>query len=220
MSNENTETPRLASVMNGDGACAGFLINRGPCGVEAFDRHEKSLGVFPDAISAATVVNKSAVPNGTRVVLGIDPGIHGGLAIVSDSNGIATLIDAIDIPTIGSGAKERVDVAAVRDFIKLHAPASALIERAQAMPRQGASSGFKYGRAVGALEATIMLCAIPVEIVEPSIWKKHFRLPGKDKERARQRAIELFPAAHALLARKKDHGRGEAALIARYGTKS
>ena len=38
-----------------------------------------------------------------------------------------------------------------------------LIERAQAMPKQGASSGFKYGRAVGAIEAAIALCAIPVD---------------------------------------------------------
>jgi crossover junction endodeoxyribonuclease RuvC len=220
MLSESTETPRLVPVMNAGGTCAGFLINRGPRGVEAFDKDEKSLGVFPDATSAAAIVNKSTALDGMRVVLGIDPGIHGGLAIISNGNGIATLIDAIDIPTIGSGAKERVDVAAVRDFIKLHAPAFALVERAQAMPRQGASSGFKYGRATGALEATIVLCAIPIEIIEPSTWKKHFRLPGKDKERARQRASELFPAAHALLARKRDHGRAEASLIALYGAKS
>src|SRR5262245_35429425 len=55
MSSEDTETPRLVSVMNG-GACTGFLINLGARGVEAFDKNEKSLGVFPDAISAATAV--------------------------------------------------------------------------------------------------------------------------------------------------------------------
>jgi hypothetical protein len=54
-------TLRLVSVMNG-GACAGFLFNRGPRGVEAFDRDEKSLGVFPDALSAAAAVEKSVVP--------------------------------------------------------------------------------------------------------------------------------------------------------------
>ena len=48
----------------------------------------------------------------------------------------------------------------------------------------------------------------------PTAWKRYFRLPAKEKERSRQRALELFPAAHALLAQKKDHGRGEAALIA------
>jgi hypothetical protein len=61
---------------------------------------------------------------------------------------------------------------------------------------------------------------IPVEIVEPSVWKRFWRLPGKDKESARQKALQLFPAAHAALARKKDHGRAEASLIALYGAKS
>ena len=53
-----------------------------------------------------------------RVLLGVDPGIHGGLAIVAVEDGAAPrLIEAIDIPVIGTGAKERVDVAAIRDFI-------------------------------------------------------------------------------------------------------
>jgi crossover junction endodeoxyribonuclease RuvC len=146
--------------------------------------------------------------------VGVDPGIRSGLAAVHATDDIGLLSNAIDIPTVGSGAAECVDVAAVRDWVQLHHPALALIERAQAMPRQGASNGFN--RAVGSLEATIALCAIPLEIIEPTAWKRHFHLPGKDKERARQRALELFPAAHALLARKGDHGCAEAALIALY----
>jgi crossover junction endodeoxyribonuclease RuvC len=85
------------------------------------------------------------------------------------------------------------------------------------MPKQGASSGFKYGRATGALEGVLACCEIPMTIVEPSVWKKFHQLRGGDKEAARQRALQLFPAAHALLARKKDHGRGEASLIALFG---
>jgi Holliday junction resolvasome RuvABC endonuclease subunit len=147
--------------------------------------------------------------------LGVDPGIRGGLAIIDLNNGAAPqLVDAIDIPVIGVSAKERVDVIAIRTWIMLHRPQHALIERAQAMPKQGASSGFKYGRAVGALEAVLACCEIPMTIVEPSAWKKFHRLHGKDKEGSRQRALQLFPAAHALLARKRDHGRSEAALIA------
>src|SRR5262249_31888111 len=91
------------------------------------------------------------------------------------------------------------------------------IERAQAMPKQGASSGFKYGRATGALEGVLACCEIATTIVEPSVWKKFHQLRGGDKEAARQRALQLFPASHALLARKKDHGRAEAALVALYG---
>jgi crossover junction endodeoxyribonuclease RuvC len=148
-------------------------------------------------------------------ILGIDPGVRGGLAIVEIDNGIAPkLIDAIDIPVTGVGAKERVDVLAIRTWILTHKPDHAMIERAQAMPKQGASSGFKYGRATGALEAVIACCEIPMTIVEPSMWKKAHHLRGGDKEGARQLALQRFPAAHALLARKRDHQRGEAALIA------
>jgi hypothetical protein len=37
---------------------------------------------------------------------------------------------------------------------------------------------------------------------------------GGDKEGSRQRALQLFPTAQALLTRKRDHGRADAALIA------
>ena len=153
-------------------------------------------------------------------LLGVDPGIHGGLSIVDVSGLVPQLVDAIDIPVTGVGAKERVDVQSVRDWIAQTAPQHAYIERAQAMPKQGASSGFKYGRAVGAIEAVVACCAIPLTIVEPSMWKKFHQLRGGDKESGRQRALQLFPAAHALLAHKKDHGRAEAALIACFGAKT
>jgi Holliday junction resolvasome RuvABC endonuclease subunit len=148
-------------------------------------------------------------------ILGVDPGIHGGLAVIAIDDGAApALLDAIDIPIVGVGAKERVDSIAVRNWIRKHQPQHACIERAQAMPKQGSSSGFKFGRAVGAIEAAIALCEIPITIAEPSVWKRRHKLRGKDKEGARQLALQLFPAAHALLARRKDHGRAEAALIA------
>jgi hypothetical protein len=122
---------------------------------------------------------------------------------------IAVLVECIDIPVIGSGANERVDVAAIRNFIEEHKPARAVVERAGAMPKQGVSSTFKYGRATGAIEAAITLCSIPVEIIEASAWKRFWHLPGKGKE----------SAAHAALARKRDHGRAEATLIALYGAR-
>ena len=163
---------------------------------------------------------KCSTTEQTRLlILGIDPGIRGGLATITGNiDGAAPqLVDAIDIPVTGVGAKEGVNVLAIHDWIVQHAPAHAFIERAQAMPKQGASSGFKYGRAVGAIEAVIACCGIPLTIVEPTAWKKFHGLRGGDKESGRQRALQLFPTAHELLARKKDHGRAEAALIALFG---
>jgi crossover junction endodeoxyribonuclease RuvC len=130
-------------------------------------------------------------------ILGVDPGIRGGLAIVRvDADDIPCLIDAIDIPIIGTKAKERVDGLAIRDWIAQHVPQHAAIERAQAMPKQGASSGFKYGRAVGAIESVIECCEILLTIIEPTAWKKFHQLRGGDKEAGRQRARQLFPGAH------------------------
>jgi crossover junction endodeoxyribonuclease RuvC len=147
-------------------------------------------------------------------ILGIDPGINGGLAIVDIDIDSTVLVDAIDIPITGVGAKTRVDVLAIRDWILAHQPRHALIERAGVMPKQGISSGFKYGRAVGSLEAVIACCEVPMTIIEPTVWKKFHQLRGGEKEASRQRALQLFPAAHRLLSRKMDHGRAEAALIA------
>jgi crossover junction endodeoxyribonuclease RuvC len=147
-------------------------------------------------------------------ILGVDPGIHGGLAIVELDDTAPRIVDVIDIPVTGVGAKERVDGLAIRTWIQTHQPDHAVIERAQAMPKQGASSGFKYGRAVGAIETAIACCEVPLTIIEPTAWKKFHGLRGGEKEASRQRALQLWPTAHALFARKMDHGRAEAALIA------
>ena len=153
------------------------------------------------------------------VVLGVDPGLSGGLAIVEGGPGIGTtrLLAAGDVPTSGDKAKRRVDVPAVLEWIRRYPPGAAVIERAQAMPDQGASSGFSYGRAVGALEACVQGLMIPLTIIESSSWKKAHGLIHRDKEDSRQRAIMLFPSGQASFARKLDHNRAEAALIAHFG---
>lgn len=152
------------------------------------------------------------------IVLGIDPGLSGGLAIVAGERGsLPRLLDVSDIPTHGENAKRRVDAIAVMEFIRKNMPNFGVIERAQAMPDQGSSSGFIYGRAVGALETCMEGLLIPNQIIESTAWKKANGLIKADKEQSRQRAIKLFPGNHDFFARKKDHNRAEAALIAWYG---
>lgn len=159
------------------------------------------------------------------IVVGVDPGLSGGLAAVQRiATGGILFREAIDVPVVGEAAKRRIDVAGVLGFLQRHQPDQALIERAQAMPDQGASSGFIYGRAVGALEACIVGMQIPITIIESTAWKKAHAISrnGREmttaqvKEMSRQRAIQLFPSTDAF-ARKADHGRAEAALIAWYG---
>jgi len=154
------------------------------------------------------------------MIIGIDPGLSGALALLEVANGDTALIDVMDVPIIGSGAKQSVDVIQLQEWLLRHGPRHAFLERAQAMPKQGASSGFKYGRTVGALEAVLTASAIAITMVEPSKWKRHFHLQGADKEGARGLVIRLYPGAHHFFARKKDHGRAEAVLIGLYGTQT
>jgi hypothetical protein len=56
-----TDMPRIRPVMAG-GTCAGFLMSLGPRGVEAFDRNEKSLGVFTSVAEAAAAVERAVAP--------------------------------------------------------------------------------------------------------------------------------------------------------------
>ena len=74
--------------------------------------------------------------------LGVDPGLSGALAVIEMFNGVPALIDAIDMPSIGTGAKARVAIIAAAQWIAKHSPSTAYVERAQAFPGQGASSGF------------------------------------------------------------------------------
>lgn len=150
-------------------------------------------------------------------VLGVDPGLSGGLAVVGSAPGSKPyLVDASDVPTTGENAKRRVDVGAVIEWIRRHNPDHAVIERAQAMPDQGASSGFIYGRAVGALEACVIGSGIALTFIESTAWKKAHALIKRGKEDSRQRALQLFPMA-PYFTRKMDHNRAEAALMAWYG---
>jgi Holliday junction resolvasome RuvABC endonuclease subunit len=101
------------------------------------------------------------------------------LAIVIINDGAAPqLLDVLDVPVIGTGAKERVNTILVWDWLTHHAPDHALIERAGSMPKQGIASTFKYGRAVGCLETVIACHNIPYSIIEPTAWKKFHRLHG------------------------------------------
>ena len=153
-----------------------------------------------------------------RCLAGFDPGLRGGAAILEiDDNGANPRIrDAINLPVIGVGAGARIDVLALSQWLALNEPDHAFVERSQPRPRQGISSTFRYARATGMIEAVITVLKIPMTTIPPTSWKRFHHL-GSDKEQSRQRVLELFPASHALFARKCDHQKSEAVLLALFG---
>ena len=94
-----------------------------------------------------------------------------------------------------------------------------MIEKVGAMPKQGVSSTFKFGKVYGEIIGVVTANNFRLDYVAPGVWKRTFGL-SKDKELSRRKATELFPQHRHNLARKKDHNRAEALLIAEYARRA
>lgn len=154
-----------------------------------------------------------------RLTIGIDPGASGAIAVLADG----AYVDVIDAPTIGRGKSERREVNAaalamyLRERITEHpgAHVHGVVEAVGSMPRQGLASTFRFGQAFGTVLGVLGALRIPVVLVVPQKWKRHYALSGQGKEASRALAVGRFP--DAPLARKRDDGRAEALLIAHWG---
>jgi crossover junction endodeoxyribonuclease RuvC len=143
-------------------------------------------------------------------ILGIDPGLGGALALIGDG-----FLAVEDMPVMGVGRQKVVNGAQVANIVDRWEPDTVMLERVHAMPKQGVVSAFRFGQVLGTIEGIVLGINIPLRYCTPQKWKKHFRL-NADKEQARMQAIRLFPSLADQLSRKKDDGRAEALLIAKY----
>jgi crossover junction endodeoxyribonuclease RuvC len=143
----------------------------------------------------------------TVILLGIDPGANGAIAVFQDGK----LIDVLDMPVVQDGkGKRRTDAAAVGAVIREVRPQLAVVERVGAMPGQGVTSMFSFGLACGIVHGALGALEVPMELVTPQQWKQEMHV-GRDN--ARQRASQLLPAGSRLWPLVKHDGRAEAALI-------
>ena len=86
------------------------------------------------------------------------------------------------------------------------------IEKVHAMPKQGVSSTFTFGRGYGQLEMACAWAKIPVTRVTPATWQRSLGCLSKgDKNVTKARAQELYPQI------KMTHAIADALLIATYG---
>ena len=148
--------------------------------------------------------------------VGIDPGITGAIAVL-DNDGSLLLLE--DMPTIARGkgksiVKRQVNPAALHEILKPWSTSTATLEAVNSRPGQGVASVFSLGDSFGCIRSVLAVLSMSADFVAPQTWKKHYNITS-DKEIARAKAIQLYPAAS--LHRKKDADRAEAILIARFG---
>ena len=152
-------------------------------------------------------------------ILGIDPGLSGGLALLTPATDDAPpILVALPMPVVSLKGKGEIDLAALGAILSDWRPTVCWIEEQQAMPRQGVSSTFRTGYNYGTLRGFIQASAIPLHPIRPATWKASLAVPS-DKTAARAIASRLFPSYSHLWARVKDDGIAEAALIALYGSR-
>lgn len=156
-----------------------------------------------------------------KYYMGADPGKQGAISVI-DRDGAVLYCD--DLPYRAIGDKYELDSVELLSSINGLGMASGevimAVERVQAIydmsrgfndtPR----SSFTFGKNYGALLATLNLILAPRIDVIPQSWKKHYGLIKTDKEASRLKALEFFP--DAPIKRKKDDGRAESLLIAKW----
>lgn len=151
------------------------------------------------------------------IILGIDPGLSGALCF---DDGEARHI--VDIPTFSLARngknKREVDAIKLASAWHEHRPriGHAFVEQVGAMPGQGVSSVFAFGKSYGILIGILAANGVPVTFVAPKVWKKQLGVPSS-KDGARARASELMPETAGEWRLAKHDGRAEAALIAYWG---
>ena len=141
-------------------------------------------------------------------ILAVDPGLSGALAFYFPT---VDAITAEDMPVAGGD----IDAATLAARIAQMKPDIAIVELVASRPGQGVASVFKFGCGFGMVRGVIATSSVPLHLVTPAKWKRHFGL-HLHKEKARALALRFWPARADLFSRKKDHGRSEAALLARY----
>ena len=144
-----------------------------------------------------------------QTILGIDPGMSGGMAIIGIDSGQIIQVEKFKDKTLH-------DIAEVMDEwkegfeIKL-----AMLELVHSMPKQGVSSTFKFGTSYGFLMGLLTALKVPYEQVTPQKWQKFLSCQsGGNKNVTKAKAQELWPAE------KITHAIADAMLIAEYGRRT
>ena len=146
------------------------------------------------------------------IVMSIDPGLSGAIAVFEGES----LLCIIDTPTHeltrNGKAKRQVSASGLAGIFSAHKPHHVIVEKVSAMPGQGVTSMFSFGRSFGLIEGIVAAFEIPATYVMPSVWTKGIGR-GAGKDASRSRACELYPSHQKQFARVKDDGRADAVLI-------
>lgn len=142
------------------------------------------------------------------VWIGIDPGKKGGYALIYEELGKVE-------------AYPWDDGEFVRKMFELYdsgCECKCCLEKVGAMPGQGVTSMFTFGKSAGFIEGVLTAYHIPYQLVPPQTWKKVFSL-NATKQTSIEVCKKLFPDVNLLptpRCRKESDGLAESLLQAEF----
>jgi len=149
------------------------------------------------------------VNQSVNAVMGIDPGVNGGLAVLRIDGGVEYL--RAFQPSMTHA--ELVD--AVRFALKCMAywkSRTVYVEKVGSMPTDGRRAANTFGRVDGLIRGALLMAGYPPLDVSPMMWQSAMEcLSGGNKNVTKKRALELFPRERIT------HAVADALLIAEYG---
>lgn len=140
------------------------------------------------------------------IYIGIDPGKKGALAAIDEGGEYVKTWDSL------------LFLEYCRNIYRTGKKAVACVEKVGAMPGQGVTSMFNFGKNVGYIEGVLETLGISYQLVPPQKWKKEFSL-GSDKKQSIEVCKRLFPdisLRRTDKCRTDDDGMAEALLMAEY----
>jgi crossover junction endodeoxyribonuclease RuvC len=137
------------------------------------------------------------------IFVGIDPGQSGGIGVLYPNGPVA-----YKMPDT-----ERDVYELLREIARpLDGAVVVVLEQVSAMPKQGVSSTFKFGKGYGFLRGCLMGLEVPLLDVRPAIWQKALGcLTRGNKNVSKAKAQQLYPQVKRIT-----HATADALLLATY----
>lgn len=147
------------------------------------------------------------------MIMGIDPGVKGGIALLELSGAVYSTL-ALEGLTEGELAQLFGHMASRAQIPR----PLCFIERVGYIKGDGPMGAFTFGKIYGLLRGLALGHGLTIHDVYPMMWQSALGcLSGGNKNVTKNKAIELFPAYHETRARGITHGIADALLIAEWG---
>jgi hypothetical protein len=130
------------------------------------------------------------------MVLGIDPGVTGGLALLNKDT-----VTVVPFKTLDGG----LDLHWISDWLTANRPKHAGLEHVTPIFGSAAGATFSFGWGLGAIEGVLSALKIPYSLIRPKAWQKDLGIvhppktpPKLRKEKNLSLCKQLFPGVNLL----------------------